>query len=84
VAIHWITSLSVRVSNSDQTWPQEPRAEVLRRRAILYRVCLRDRIGGAMARDYFREVVAAEAELSQLLRSSRDKNAQPSTGAVLQ
>ena len=70
---HCITSLSVRVSNSDQTWLQEPRAEVLRRRASLYRVCLRDRVGGALACDYFREVVAAEAELSQLLRSSRYK-----------
>jgi hypothetical protein len=31
-------------------------------------VCLRDRVVVALACDYFREVVAAEAELSQLVR----------------
>src|SRR5436189_1742763 len=44
------------------------------RRSSDLRVYLRDRVGGALACDYFREVVAAEAELSQLLRSSRDKD----------
>ena len=64
-------SMSVREIGSDQSCPVEPRELTLRRRATLYRVCLRDRIGTVPATDYLREVVVAEAELSQLLRSSR-------------
>jgi hypothetical protein len=32
----------------------------------LYRVCLRERIGAATSAEYFREVIAAEAELACL------------------
>jgi hypothetical protein len=65
--------MSSREPGPDQSRPVEPRADILRRRATLYRVCLRDRIGAAPACDYFREVVAAEAELAQLLRSNRQE-----------
>jgi hypothetical protein len=44
----------------------EERTSLLHRRSELYRVCLRERIGAATSAEYFREVIAAEAELACL------------------
>jgi hypothetical protein len=49
----------------------EERTSVLRRRSELYRVCLRERIGAATSAEYFREVIAAEAELARLRGHSK-------------
>src|SRR5690242_6704921 len=55
-------------SLDSENWSTEPKADILRRRIKLYRVCLRDGIGQASAADYRREIAVAEAELGEVLR----------------
>ena len=55
---------------TSESWSPEARADVLRRRIKLYRVCLNARIGGPAATDYRREIAMAEAELAKLLRTT--------------
>jgi hypothetical protein len=55
-------------SFDSENWSAEQKADILRRRIKLYRVCLRDGIGQASAADYRREIAVAEAELGEVLR----------------
>ena len=50
----------------------DTKADILCRRIELYRRYLRGSVDAALIFDYFREIVAAEGELAELLQSDTD------------
>jgi hypothetical protein len=63
-------------STDSETSSAEPRADILRRRIKLYRICLRDGIGQVTAADYRREIAVAEAELDDVLQDESRRPAE--------